>query len=238
MIGEAIHLRGLIESYWRGLDMFDQHSRFYFDDREELRRFCAGQVCQFLDTSREHLGNPRHLILKHPQLTVHFPLLFELVPKARFLVIVRDPRDTVASAVTSQRKGALEFGNSTPVDIAKKILTYLKPCVLCSNPGFKKNTLYVKYESLVRDPVAVSAIIQEFTGIKLDGFDPNVGSEDQEWLQQDSPFYSEHYGNAITDKRIGRYKDVLSKEDIQKIDEVCIPILDLLASVGPTFQAK
>ena len=34
MIGEVIHLNGIVTNYRASLELFDLHSRNYFDDRE------------------------------------------------------------------------------------------------------------------------------------------------------------------------------------------------------------
>jgi len=240
MIGEVIYLRGLVETYARCLYMFDQHARFYFDDDRHLGEFCGNQVRQLLDLTRQRYGNPAHLILKHPQLTPNFPLLSELLPEARFVVILRDPRDAVASAVRAGRKGAAEFAGSSPTRIAADYLSYYQRCFEGPNADFHQKTLYVKYEHLVRDPLSVTSELQAFLGIDLGGFHPLKETADEDWLRTGSqssgqPFHSPHYGKAVTESRVGQYADALNKRDIRKIETDCRMLLDILEVPSPTF---
>ncbi|MBW2194993.1 MAG: sulfotransferase, partial [Deltaproteobacteria bacterium] len=128
MIGEAIFLRSIVENYSRSLGMFEQHSKYYFSDKEDLRSFCEKYLRDFINKTADRYNNPKHIVLKHPQLTPSFPQLHQLVTDAKFLIIVRDPRDTVASAVTAQRHGAEEFGHDSPQKIARYLFHYYAPC--------------------------------------------------------------------------------------------------------------
>jgi len=49
MIGEVIHLNGIVTNYHASLELFDLHSRNYFEDREQLNEFCAAETVRFLN---------------------------------------------------------------------------------------------------------------------------------------------------------------------------------------------
>tara|TARA_Y100001934_G_scaffold179436_1_gene212227 strand:- start:294 stop:773 length:480 start_codon:yes stop_codon:yes gene_type:complete len=103
MIGEVIHLNGIVTNYHASLELFDLHSRNYFEDREQLNEFCAAETVRFLEMTHAFFGNPKFLVLKHPFLTRLFTYLHQLLPEAKFVISLRDPRDHVASAVASQQ---------------------------------------------------------------------------------------------------------------------------------------
>ena len=90
-------------NYHASLELFDLHSRNYFEDREQLNEFCAAETVRFLEMTHAFFGNPKFLVLKHPFLTRLFTYLHQLLPEAKFVISLRDPRDHVASAVASQQ---------------------------------------------------------------------------------------------------------------------------------------
>ena len=144
MIGEVVHLNGIVTNYRVGLELFDLHSRDYFDDRAQLKEFCAAETVRFLEMTHARYGNPKFLVLKYPQMTRLFPFLHQLLPEAKFVISLRDPRDGVASAVVSQRKGAPEFANASAGQIAESLTEAYMRCLLCPETSFCEKTIYSK----------------------------------------------------------------------------------------------
>ncbi len=116
--------------------MFDLHSRDYFDDREQLNEFCAAETVRFLEMTNAHFGNPKFLVLKYPLLTRLFTYLDQLLPEAKFVISLRDPRDHVASAVASQQESAPVFANASSGQIAESFTETYMRCLLCPKPSF------------------------------------------------------------------------------------------------------
>jgi hypothetical protein len=52
------------------------------------------------------LGENGYLVVKEPNGSVGAPLLVEALPESRVILLVRDPRDVVSSAMAAQRKGS------------------------------------------------------------------------------------------------------------------------------------
>ena len=239
MIGESVYLRGILESYNTCLATFDDNSHSYFDDREDLQKFCAAQMNAFFEKTRTRHGNPQHLILKHPYLTPTFPIFYELNPEIKFIIILRDPRDSVASAMVAKSKGAEQFKNKSAVQVAQEINFFFEQCVNCPDVNFHKNTIYLKYERLVSDPTPTIETLQNFLGIDLSEFNPHAENADLERVRSsENPFHTELYGKAISNKSIGKYKNVLSGSDVEQIEILCKQILDVLSSPAPTVRVE
>ena len=243
MIGECVYLRGVVETYLRSLSLFDAHTKDYFDSPEDLRQFCADQAGQFLEQTWRRLGKPEFLVLKHPQLTRYFPPLHALLPQARLIVCIRDPRDTVASAIAAQLRGAREFGTKAPAEIAASVLATYLPCFGSRVPSCHQQTAYVKYEGLVQDPAAVLPRLARFTGVDLSDFDPAADRPLARWQLDTSkhegqPFHSELFSETIQDSHVGRFREVLSDAELAQVERECEPLLALLARAPSIFTLE
>jgi hypothetical protein len=53
-----------------------------------------------------------HVVIKEPNGSVGAPLLVDALPESRVILLVRDPRDVVASLLAAQRKGSWGSGNA------------------------------------------------------------------------------------------------------------------------------
>jgi len=240
MVGECVYLRGVVETYLRSLALFEAHTKDYFDSPEDLRQFCAGEADRFLQHAWRRLGQPEFLVLKHPQLTRYFPPLHALLPEARLIVCLRDPRDAVASAVAAQLRGAQEFGDKAPAAIAASLLETYLACFGSRVRSCHEQTAYVRYEGLVQDPANVVPRLARFTGIDLSGFDPAADRPFAGWQldaskRKGQPFHSKLFSEPITDSHVGDYRDILSDADLAAVETVCAPLLALLARAPAVF---
>ena len=146
------------------------------------------------------------------------------------MISLRDPRDTIASAITARNRGAQELLDKTPAQLAAGLTSFYLSCLGSCDVSFQHQLAYVKYEDLVREPAKVIPKLEAFTEIDLSDVDPDdkIGSTSQ-WVLDGSktegqPFYSELYGKAISPERIGRHVDVLSKDEIAAVERACAPL--------------
>src|ERR687898_900818 len=59
--------------------------------------------------SNPRLGAGEYLVIKEPNGSVGAPLLMEALPESRMILLVRDPRDVVASSMDAHREGSWHF---------------------------------------------------------------------------------------------------------------------------------
>jgi len=97
---EASFLRMQVACYADAKATFSNNHASYFGDVQNLRNFQSGVVNAFLDNTAAVHGGCEHLVLKEPHLTMYWPQLYELVPDAWFLMMIRDPRDVIASMIS------------------------------------------------------------------------------------------------------------------------------------------
>ncbi len=236
-IFEAQYLTRLVSLYPYAEETFDRYLRHYFDDREKMKAYHADILQNFLDQTRQRYRPAAHLVLKNPEMTPLFPIISELVSDAKFLVAVRDPRDTLASLLEVAKKQA-EQGQTTILTQmagdAKQLVAhynrYYEALFNNRNPDFLKRVLFVKYEALVLNTESVVAALAEFTGLPLQGFDASqpwrtlVDFTDEKLTSE--PYHSELRGKPLSKDRIGHYAHRLAKEDIQTIEQACGPFMD------------
>ena len=73
-------------------------------------------VLKGADARFPELGENGFLVVKEPNGSVGAPLLVEALPESRVILLVRDPRDVVASLLAAQREGSWGAGEDAMAD--------------------------------------------------------------------------------------------------------------------------
>jgi hypothetical protein len=229
LLRETHYLREQVQLYKRCKTYFKENEqRNYFADEDELCSFTREWVMALLEKIRARYAPIEHIVLKSFPLTFEFPELYELLPEARFLVTLRDPRDGIASQVVVGEKQAKAGKNVRfPRDMRQLVWEYqglYSACVNSQDAAFKSRILYVKYEDLVGDAEKELARIRDFTGLSLADFDPARGWQSsqrdfQGVVEAGDPYTSPLYGQGMSKQRIHRYKDVLTRDEIRFIEQ-------------------
>lgn len=236
LIQEAKYLRHLVTAYRFGKHQFKAETKDYFKNPKAYYAFNARMVRTFIQNTRAQFPKAKHLVLREPHLTVLFPELAELLPKAKFLCIVRDPRDVLASMI---KVGARLKDQGTETDIMSRLflsrdipalcrhyLSFYGPALKAGSGALKQRLLLLRYEDLVGAPEAEVAKVREFTGIGLKNFDPgkNLETGRVDFSKLDKyrkAWTSPENSQKITDTRIGTYKEVLSEAECAAVTENC-----------------
>ncbi len=71
----------------------------FFADVRDTQEFFSGWITSFLEKIQLRYAPAKHLVIKSTLLSAHCPDLYDVVPSARFVMSVRDPRDIVASMI-------------------------------------------------------------------------------------------------------------------------------------------
>ncbi|MCP4171573.1 MAG: sulfotransferase [Fuerstiella sp.] len=229
---ESSFLRQLVCCYSEARSNFNNNHKSYFGDLQGLRNFNCGVVQAFLEQVNVRLGNHSHLILKEPHLTLVWPHLYELVPQAQFLMIVRDPRDVIASMVQvgARQKAAgqyYEFVNRDMPRLCRHFLSFYEPSFSVQDENFKNQLAVVHYEELVNDPKQMLQEIASFTGISFDQIDteqtPDTGHVQPQTTTSAlySPWVTEVSGQKLSKGRVGNYLNVLTPSEVAQVEEHC-----------------
>jgi len=234
ILREAHFLREMVQVYRHGKRSFESlEDRHYFSNQQELRDFSSLWVTAFLDRLLISHTPASNLVLKSFLLSIMFPAVHELIPDARFLISVRDPRDIITSQVeVGQRQVLQGQPNRFPRDIialSKENRQYYMPSVANIDPIFRSKVLYVRYEDLTQDIESQLKRIREFTGLSLSGYAPksdwtNNGRDFKSEHKAGDPYINELYGKGISSSRVQRYLNVLTPAEIATVETECAPL--------------
>lgn len=244
LLGECQYLTALLAAYRSGLQSFDLFVRDYFPTPAAFDSFNARILKTFLEEARRNLGDPRHLVFKNPELSFHFPDLAALVPKARFLLVIRDPRDTIASILEVARhhgerevkSGLAQMGRDMR-QLSDFFLRYYQPSY-AQPDRLAGRLITIRYEDLIAGPEESLGLLARFTGIELDRNSlapPGPQAMSTAWqsmehdAQYSGAFWSENWKRAITADSVGQHRRALTADEIAAIEERC-------ANFGRSFR--
>ena len=229
---EASFLRMQVTCYAEAKTTFDGNHACYFGGLENLKQFQGGVIQAFLDHAKRVLGGCEHLVLKEPHLTILWPHLYELMPDARFLLMMRDPRDVIASMIQvgERQKSAGQdylFARRDIRELCQHFVSFYGPALEFADEdeGFRDRLAVIHYENVMIDPRTALEQIAGFTDVPFDSIDPttdpNSGRVDHDVIRSNesfSPWSTEVYGKRITGDRIGRYSQVLTPEETALVE--------------------
>ncbi len=185
---------------------------------QELFYSCFRALCNLLDTE---IDQYEYLVEKTPKNNQRFaPLLMELFPDAKFIHIFRDPRDIFASRFKTQVKEKR----------LKSVLAMHERWNKCVRNSLRfkgdQKHFFLKYEDLVKDPKEVTRSVCEFLNIPWDEKMLSSTLAGQTW--QGNSFQGEKSGGQIHSRSLGKYKEILSKSQQKRLEELCFTYLDQL----------
>jgi len=75
----------------------------------------------------EAAGPDNYLVVKEPNGSIGAPLLVAAMPESRMILLVRDPRDVVASSMDARRKGGWQYNNRNKGNQERETLSDTSP---------------------------------------------------------------------------------------------------------------
>lgn len=216
---ECTFLTQQVELYNRIINYSDK-KRFmaYFQNRHNLttlfRENIARQIDQAASLNKKTDANV--LVLKDPGLSLHLEASEALFPEHYLIVLLRDPRNVIASMKKVSLKKETDFEIKKTAD--EIFMYYYKIGIFYKKNN--ENSIFVRYEDLVTGKT------EDLQGFLPDGLMPSVStgeidlSELKQKLDPSDPFFSEHYFHPTTDQTIASYVNILSEDEINYIDNI------------------
>ncbi len=225
---EDTTMQHLVLSYEDAVGNLKRDMHFIFGDQEGATRFHRGLIDLYLEQLRSAWPDARCLVIKHPRLTANFPTLAKLLPDARFVIVVRDPRAVISSLLTVSGR---VLDESTPVSSPDDVMPHIarfKYHYASSLRHFLKHgsdrCKWVRYEDLVTRPLDLARALGAFTGLDLSTYDP-----DRPWRGWDDgmvdledrrsrPYFAELWGQPVATARIEAWRENLDAEQVAIIE--------------------
>ena len=171
------------------------------------------------------------VVVKEPNASIGAPLLCRMVPESRVIVVLRDPRDTVASALDARTEGgwkARQRGVSLEPDhvVHAKAQSYLRD-VGNSLEGYRSHEgpkAILRYEELCADTYSVfSAALLEL-GVPFDEEDLRKVVERNrfEAIPEEMRGKGKFYRKATP----GGWREDLTEEQVRVVEEITRPLLE------------
>jgi hypothetical protein len=234
LVAECQYLTALMNLHETWEKRYDRFLKDYFETREAFDAFSRNLVDAFLRAAREHFRPASMLVLKNPELTYHFGRLATWYPTARFVVVVRDPRDTIASmdsVARRQRESGVKSVLADSVgDIAKLVgifKGYYVPILDSANP-FGDRMLILRFEDVIRDAPRTSVLLSRFTGLAIDpdGLAAAADGERAYWQNRTDDAYSAAFRSPLwaeppSKSAIGAHVNRLSAAAVAEIQRRC-----------------
>lgn len=178
------------------------------------------------------------LVIKEPNGSVGASLISRALAESRFLLLIRDPRDAVASALGSNQRGGWldkwagreEAGIVSPADAdpdgfvrahAGIYLTDYQNALgaMRSHPGPKAR---VRYENLVSDAPRALTRLHKKLGLEVDWREAKSIAEKHSWANTDAPTGE---GEFKRKGKVGSFREDLTPEQVRIVEEITAPLM-------------
>jgi Sulfotransferase domain len=191
--------------------------------------------------SRYDVDPAGHLVVKEPHGTVGAPLLTKAIPESRLVLLVRDPRDKLSSAFRAHSSGGwarrYKRGHDTTSPAADRrprpasfaeggARTYIWELHQVSEAyaAHEAPKALVRYEDLRRDPLEGMRHLCAALEVDVDEAELERTVEAQAW--EAVPDDRKGELNRFRKATPGSWRDDLSPEQQEAVQEVARPILD------------
>jgi hypothetical protein len=238
-VPEYHYLYQLVSAYVQALHMFSVGSDSAFPSTEAFADHHFRHVRETLRLGWQTVGSPAAFSTKHCSLTPHIALLAEHVPDMRFVVIVRDPRDAMASFVRAVRKQSSQ-PDLVPLPLIEKGIdifnAYYGHVIAVAAGEAASRLLCVRYEDIVAGKGTDR--LRRFLGFP--DIDPgrlwqratfDIGAD-----YKDFHMYSELWGKPLSADNVGRFAEVLPHDVAERVSERTAMIAQLVGTLTGNFD--
>jgi hypothetical protein len=185
----------------------------------------------------EAAGPDRYLVIKEPNGSFGAPLLMEALPESSMILLIRDPRDAVASSMDAKREGSWHYENrkkwmgESPVDknpdayVRRQAETYLQRISIAKQAyeAHEGRKVLVRYEELRADALGTMRRIYSELGIPVDEGKLAQAVEKHSW--ENIPEEEKGEGKTFRKATPGGWREDLTPEQAEIVERITAPLL-------------
>jgi hypothetical protein len=208
------------------------------DYREAWIRSIRNFVLEGANVRFSGLGENVYLAIKEPNGSIGAPLLAEAFPESRMILLVRDPRDVVSSAMAAQRKGSWGEGwrangggdslaDTDPDEFARQwanMYTVSLGNATKAYEAHKGPKAVVRYEDLRAD--TLSTMKRLYSTLDIPVADWELAGVVQKHAWENVPEKKKGPDKPHRKATPGGWKEDLTPEQARIVEELTVVILD------------
>jgi hypothetical protein len=190
--------------------------------------------------SNPRLGPRDYLVIKEPNGSIGAPLLMEALPEGRMILLVRDPRDVVASVLDAARQGGWLYESRNGGASRKRKTADKKPNAFVSErarvyrrgvenakqayDAHRGPKVLVRYEDLVADTPGTMRRVYAALGIDVDPDELVRAVERNSW--ENVPEEEKGEGKFYRKGKPGGWREDLTEEQVRTVERITAPLLE------------
>ncbi|MCG5245315.1 sulfotransferase family protein [Methylorubrum extorquens] len=219
-IAECSYLTNMLMPYFFGLESWDIHTKHFFSSHDEFFRYHSNIISHIVKKIHQQLGGPARLTLKDPIMTRFFHHVAQMLPQARFVVIFRDPRDTILSRLNVTRR--LQNGvDPSTADLESACYEYnISYSGIIAHPHIMNHRMVVlNYNDIARDKWLPALERFGLYGINPDKTWSSEKTQISEY--RSDPWSTNLYGAPPSSLSVNRHESDLDRKTADYIMEQC-----------------